>query len=141
MAQRTILSLDIGHVRTGVARAFIGVNIASPMQTISNTDNLAKAIQELVVSENAAALVVGLPRNLNGDDTMQTEYVRNQVDKIKPLVSIPIYFTDEALTSHKAEKELADRKKPYSKEDIDMLSATYILEDFLLEHAGDIANV
>jgi RNase H-fold protein (predicted Holliday junction resolvase) len=41
---------------------------------------------------------------------------------------------DEAVTSTRAEAELQSRRKPYAKEDIDMLSAVYILEDFLREH-------
>jgi RNase H-fold protein (predicted Holliday junction resolvase) len=43
---------------------------------------------------------------------------------------------DEAATSRQAESELQARGKPYSKEDIDALSATYILEDFISEQVN-----
>jgi RNase H-fold protein (predicted Holliday junction resolvase) len=47
---------------------------------------------------------------------------------------LPISWQDEAVTSVRAEEELRARGKPYVREDIDALAATYILEDYLHEH-------
>lgn len=128
---KSILALDIGTVRTGVARANEEIGIPSPLTTIYSADTLVQSVAELVAQESAAVVVVGLPRNLNGESTGQTEYVEQQVEALRTALTIPVVCVDEAVTSRKAEAELKARKKPYVREDIDMLSATYILEDYL----------
>jgi RNase H-fold protein (predicted Holliday junction resolvase) len=54
--------------------------------------------------------------------------------ELKQHFPLPVYMQDEALTSKHAEEELQARGKLYSKEDIDALAATYILDDWLTEH-------
>ncbi len=126
-----ILGLDIGSVRVGLAKSLWPGGIPSPYMTIKNDDAFMTNLLDIVNKENIVMLIAGQPRNLSGDDTKQTDKVRAVVERIKTHISIPIYYQDEALTSVKAEKELNDRKKPYNKEDVDALSATYILEDFM----------
>lgn len=130
----SIMALDIGTQRTGVALANTIAGIASPLLTLSQPNALVEEVTELIRKYDVATLVVGLPRTLDSKETAQTEYVRNIVRELENHTAVPIHFMDEAVTSAKAEAELQDRKKPYQKEDIDMLAATYILEDFLREH-------
>ncbi|HSX32031.1 MAG TPA: Holliday junction resolvase RuvX [Candidatus Saccharimonadales bacterium] len=134
----SILSLDVGERRIGVAVASSESRLASPLKTLLNEGDIAATIQELLVANQATALVLGLPRNLEGEDTAQTQYVRAFADRIKPIVGVPLYWQDEALTSRKAEEELTARGKPYAKADIDALSATYILEDFLRDNPAEV---
>lgn len=135
----TIVALDVGAQRIGVASANNIARIASPLATLPNTDTVAEVIAKLLTDEATIVLVVGLPRNLNGDSTAQTDAVRAFVEKLRPVVDIPIAFQDEALTSRKAEEELISRGKPFAKGDIDALAATYILEDYLQENEGAFA--
>jgi putative holliday junction resolvase len=130
----SILALDVGGQRIGVAVANIVARIANPLVTIENTADIIDVLQKLIVQERAIALVVGLPRGLSGQTTEQTNTIESFVDNLKPHVSIPIHMQDEAVTSRQAEEELKARGKPYNKGDIDALAATYILEDFLNEH-------
>jgi RNase H-fold protein (predicted Holliday junction resolvase) len=51
-------------------------------------------------------------------------------------VDLPLSWQDEAVTSAQAEAELVQRKKPYTKGDIDALAAVYILNDYLSELKG-----
>ena len=82
-------------------------------------------------------MVVGLPRNMHDQDTAQTAYVRRFAEGLRREIrTIAVEFQDEAETSRKAESELMARKKPYTKGDIDALAATYILQDYLDQHAG-----
>lgn len=134
----SILSLDIGEQRTGVALANSIARIASPLVTLNNPENLLEDVADLIKQHDVKVLVVGLPRNVSGDDTQQTTYVRERAAKIEEQTGIAVNFIDEALTSVKAENELKARKKPYQKEDIDMLAATYILEDFLHQYGGSL---
>jgi putative holliday junction resolvase len=126
-----IISLDIGTVRTGVAISRAPVHIPSPLVTIP-TNELKEKLHTLITSESVSAIVVGLPRNMSGESTQQTAYVEALIGDLE--LSVPYVFQDEAATSVKAKAELDARKKPYQKEDIDMLSAVYILEDYMQQH-------
>jgi putative Holliday junction resolvase len=130
----TILALDVGAQRIGVARANTIARIASPLVTLTNDSTTFDEITALITSEDVGALVVGLPRGLEGQETAQTQTIRDFVTELKAKTDLPVYFQDEALTSRKAEDELESRGKPFSKGDIDALAATFILEDFLQDN-------
>lgn len=125
-----ILALDPGGRRVGVAIASLAARLPAPLTTITSEDQ-AEAAAKLAREHNAAAVVVGLPRSMNGSDSAQTEEAKRFAEELGELVEVPVFLQDESVTSIRAEEELKSRGKPYSKEDIDALSATYILEDFL----------
>lgn len=127
----TILALDVGAQRIGVARANTIARIASPLTTLQHTKQVFDDIADLLRQEQADELVVGLPRGLDGQETDQTRSVRRFVEDLQQHIAMPVHFQDEALTSVKAEAELTARKKPFAKGDIDALAATYILSDYL----------
>lgn len=130
-----ILSLDVGERRVGVAIASLIAKLPRPLTTLDNTDEIWAQINALTTEHDVETIVVGLPRNLSGDDTAQTQYVRSFAEK---LADYTLVFQDEALTSQKAEKELKTRGKPFEKGDIDALAATYILEDYLTVHGATL---
>ncbi len=130
----SILALDVGARRIGVARALLSVGIANPLTTLDEPALFITDITNLVRQEEAGALVIGLPRGLDGQDTDQTRSVRDFGEQLESYVTVPVYWIDEAVTSAQAEKELEARGKAFGKGDIDALAATYILEDFLHEH-------
>ena len=139
MTINNILSLDVGEKRIGVARAGVVALLAQPQTTLLNDalvfNNIARLTEELQVSE----VIVGLPRNINDEDTEQTRYIKRFADSLKSEVdSIIIHFQDEANTSQKAKAELQERNKPYEKADIDALAATYILQDFIDTRKGSV---
>lgn len=127
----TILALDVGEVRVGVARAHAEVRIAQPLTTLQRGEKFWSELEELLAAEEAGLLVVGLPRSLDGADTGQTRTIRDFIAELKQHIGIPMETQDEALTSKKAEEELRARGKQFAKGDIDALAATYILEDYL----------
>jgi putative Holliday junction resolvase len=129
-----ILALDVGDRRIGVATANSVARIASPLTTLLRNDQTPADIARLIQREGVTALVVGLPRNLSGSHTPQTVAVEQFAATLQNVITVPLYWQDEALTSRKAEAELEARGKPYQKGDIDALSATYILEDFLRDN-------
>ncbi len=129
-----IAALDVGEARIGVAMNPPGVSIAQPFTTIDNDSKVNETIASLIRDHNVTKLVVGNPRNMQGNDTKQTRYVEDFVEKLKSNINVPVFMQDEALTSVKAEEELKDRKSPYEKGDIDSLAATYILQDYIEEN-------
>ena len=129
-----VIALDVGERRIGVALCDMKSRLPHPLSAILNGPTVAKDIQALIAEHAADALVVGLPRGLEGQETRQTAAVRLFVEvTVAPAVSVPIYWQDEAATSLQAEAELRQSGRHYKKGDVDSLSATYILEDFVRE--------
>lgn len=127
---RSLVALDVGEKRIGVAVADTEVRIAVPFTTIDVDGNEIAAINEIIVQENADTLIIGYPRNQLGESTAQTNFVEQFASKFED--SVPtIIFQDESLTSVMAEEQLKAHKKPYSKGDIDAQAASIILQDYL----------
>lgn len=131
--ETSIIALDVGTVRIGVARALSTVRIASPLTTLTNDSSVWMELHELITKEGAETVVIGIPRGLDGQETDQTRYCRQFARDLAQHSTCAIELQDEAVTSVKAEEELQQRGKPYEKSDIDALAATYILEDYLQE--------
>lgn len=133
MTSQSLVCLDVGEKRIGVAIADTAVRIAVAFDTIVvDGDELSK-IAEIVVREGAKTLVIGYPRNQQGETTAQTSYVEQFAEQLKD-VAEEIVFQDESLTSVLAENRLIDMKKPYTKGDIDAQAAAIILEDYMETH-------
>ena len=130
----SILGLDIGSVRVGVSRAVWPDGIPSRLTVLTNDLDLSLNLARLIEQENASLIVAGLPRSLEGNETNQTRATLEQIERLRVDLKVPIYLQDEAATSLKAEAELKTSGKEYAKEDIDALSAIYILDDFINEH-------
>lgn len=130
----SVIALDVGERRIGVAVADLQARFAAPLTTLQRGESTFHDIQQLADEHAAVALVVGLPRGLDGQHTAQTMAVEEFKAELDHKITLPAYWQDEAVTSRQAEEELKSRGKPYKKEDIDALSATYILEDFLRDH-------
>lgn len=136
VTHRSILALDVGGKRIGVAVASMEARLPHPLITLEWDDTFFPALQNIIESEAAGAIVVGFPRGMQGQHTAQTEAVETFTQKLREHVALPIHMQDEALTSKHAEAELRAKGRPYDKAAIDALAATYILEDFLGEHRG-----
>lgn len=134
-SKHTFLALDIGEKRIGVAQADNEVKIAFPLCTLL-VDGLEKErLREIVAEVRPSVLVVGYPRNQQGEATEQTRQVEKVAKEFESL-DIPIVFQDESLTSVLAETYLKRHNKPYTKADIDAHAAAIILGDYLEETYG-----
>ena len=130
----SLLGLDVGEKRIGVALADDAVTIAIPYVTIDVNGAEIKEIAELIVRENVQKLIIGYPRNQSGEATAQTAFVEEFSQRLKDLVP-EIIFQDESLTSVIAEERLKASGKPYQKGDIDAQAAAIILQDYLERHS------
>ncbi|OYX42965.1 Holliday junction resolvase RuvX [Candidatus Saccharibacteria bacterium 32-49-12] len=134
MSRKALISLDVGEKRIGVAIADTSVRIAIPFDTILVDGSEIHRIAEIVTTEGAEQIVVGYPRNQNGEPTLQTAYVENFAKQLADIAEI--VWRDESLTSVQAEQQLKDLGYPYSKADIDARAAAIILQDYLEENYG-----
>ena len=130
----SLMALDFGEKRVGVAVASIISRLSHPQTTLANDEHLFDTLKMMIEDLQVQTIVVGLPRNLSGNDTAQTKAVEAFIDSLKKQVSVPIETQDEAVTSVQAEAELKKRGKHYEKADIDALAAAYILEDYIQTH-------
>lgn len=131
MSKPNIISLDIGTKRVGIARSNKIAKIAEPLMTVENNKELSDKVAEIADQQDADLIVVGLPRNLDSKDTEQTKYSKKIAKKITDRTGIKIVFYDEALSSIQAEEILKSKRSPYSKSDIDAMSAAVILDNFM----------
>lgn len=132
MSQQTnIIALDVGDKRIGVARASHLARIPESLDSIENTDVVWQKLQKIMTDYNANAIVVGLPRNLDGNETQQTTKVRKFASNLQKKINLPIYLQDEALTSSMARTKLKSLKQKFTKGAVDSEAAAIILEDFL----------
>lgn len=126
----TILGLDVGEKRIGVAVADTNVRIAVPFETIEVDGNEIEAISDVYSNQKAEIIVIGYPRNQSGEPTAQTKFVEDFASKLSG-ISSKIVFQDESLTSVLAEERLASHKRPYAKGEIDAQAAAIILQDYM----------
>lgn len=132
-----IIGLDVGEKRIGVARVDSDTRIAVPVGFVVVDGSEWQEIARIARLNSTNLFVLGLPRSNEGNETKQSQYVK---DFAKKLVSnVPgakIQFQDESLTSVEAESRLKSRKKPYQRGDIDAEAAAIILQDFVEHFSG-----
>lgn len=128
----SLLGIDVGEQRVGLAIAHDGLSIAMPLTTLERRANdFWEQLLQVMKQNNIQGLVIGLPRGLEGQDTNQTEAVRQFAHELARQTSVPYHWQDEALTSVHAEEILRKQNKPYTKADIDAQAASLILTDYL----------
>lgn len=130
-ASKSVLGLDVGGKRVGVAVASLVARLPRPLMTLEQGDKFFDALAEVVGEQEAGAFVVGLPRGLDGQRTAQTDESEAFARDLEKRFGLPVHLQDEAVTTKQAEAELKARGKPYGHGDIDALAATYILQDWL----------
>jgi putative Holliday junction resolvase len=130
-----ILSIDYGKKRTGLAVTDPLQLIAGGLATVS-THELYDYLCNYVARESVERIVIGEPRQLNGQASENLQRVQQFVNrwrKAKP--EIPIEYYDERFTSVLAHQAMLDgglrKKARQDKGLVDEISATIILQDYM----------
>lgn len=131
----TLLALDVGTKRIGVAVADPTGSFALPVTVIDRTnlrDDLAK-IADLAESYLAREMVVGYPVTLSGDRGIAAEKMDRFIEQLARVFSGTIHRVDERMTTAQATKSLiaADVSRAKRKTVVDKMAAALILESFL----------
>ena len=129
------MALDVGDRRIGIAITdALGLTVQGrPTRIRTNLDDDMDHIRMLVEEDQVKELVVGHPVHMDGTPSRQTEKTEAFVRQLESVLTIPVIFWDERLTSFAAEEQLKElgldwRKR---KKHVDRLAATLILEDYL----------
>ena len=128
------IGIDLGSKRVGLALSDKMNMIASPYRTIivKNEQDLLDQLRLIIVDFKVKTIVLGLPLNMNGDDSAQTKKVR-EFKSVLSVFNLPIKFEDERLSSVSAKRSLVmqDIKTGHNKSEIDKRAAAIILQQFL----------
>ena len=138
---KRVLGLDVGDVRIGVAISDELRITARGLFTLIRT-NIKKDTQSIIdalIANDCSLIVIGLPLNLSGQDSVQTEKVREFAQKLEnklvsnALQDIEVIMYDERFTTVLAEQAMKDQgaKKDKIKESIDRQAAVVMLEDWM----------
>lgn len=130
-----ILSIDYGRKRTGIAVTDPLQIIAGGLATVS-TSELFDWLQQYVSREDVERIVIGEPRQSNGQPSENLQRVQQFVNRWrKAHPELPIDYYDERFTSVLAHQAMLDgglrKKARQDKALVDEISATIILEDYL----------
>ena len=116
-----VLGIDYGARRVGLAVSDATGLLARPLKTLDRTrlageaalvDAVLVAMAEVTSDdEPLAAIVVGLPRRLDGSPNDQTPKVEAFVTRLTGPDLVPVVLQDERLTSREAESRLAVRRR------------------------------
>jgi putative Holliday junction resolvase len=136
-----IVGLDVGERRIGVAVSDYTQTLARPVAVlrlaglqIDALDVVAIEIGRLAREEDGvAAVVIGLPRRLDGTPTEMTPRVEHFARQLESKIALPVALQDERLSSREAESRLALTDKDWRsrKARLDAAAAAVILQDYL----------
>lgn len=130
-----IMAVDFGDVRTGLAICDASRFLASGIGYISpgGIEKTAEAVAEAAREQRAAAIVVGLPVNMDGSEGARAARCRKFARLIKENAQIPVAMFDERMTTMTASRYLNETNTRGKKRKgvIDTLSAQIILQNCL----------
>ena len=122
-----ILGIDYGTKKIGFAVSDEEQKIAFPKDVQQNMFELVvDYIRALILKEDIAEIVIGLPRNFDGSDNELTKEVRAFAEHLKEYFKMTIHFEDESFTSKAVQ---SSGGAPYRKTDAS--AAALILQSFL----------
>jgi len=131
-----ILSVDFGDTRTGLAISDVSRFLASGIGYVSpgGIEKTANKVAEIAAEEKASAIVVGLPKNMDGSEGFRAARCREFAELLRVrLPDIPVAMMDERLTTVSASRYLNETgtRGAHRKGVIDTLSAQIILQNAL----------
>lgn len=130
-----ILAIDYGKKRTGIA-------VTDPLQLIAGglttveTKTLYDFLADYMAKEDVERIIVGLPKQPNGEPSENMKRVEPFVNRLRKLYpGLPIEMYDERFTSVLAHQTMLDsgigQKARRDKALVDKIAATIILEDYM----------
>jgi putative Holliday junction resolvase len=106
----SVLALDLGDVRIGVALSDPDRRVAVPIGTIhvGRPPGELKAVAALVEEHGATLVVVGLPLNMDGTRGGRAVQAEEFAAALGAVTEVPVELVDERLTTVEAERGLRE---------------------------------
>lgn len=133
-----ILAIDYGIKRTGIAVTDDFQIIASGLTTIPS-ETAITFLKDYFSKENVAKVIIGEPKQMNGQPSESTEVIEKFVSKFqKEFPEMKVERVDERFTSKMAFQTMIDsglkKKHRQNKALVDEIAATIMLQDYLLRY-------
>ena len=147
--RRSILAVDYGRARMGLAIANAETQMPQPLSTMEriNRNEDMRRLRELVREHGVKQIVVGLPLRLDGTRGEMAEEAERFAQRVRKQIGVPVEMVDERLTSWEAERLLEEvqgrfihdeklpgtkkAKKAPAKMTVDAVAAAVILKEYL----------
>lgn len=130
-----LLAIDYGWRRCGIAVTDTLRIVATGLATVP-TAQLNEYVKRYMASEQVDAIIVGLPRTVQGEESESMRYIRPGIQRLKQaLPGVKVEFFDERFTSVLAHRSMLDsgmkKMQRRDKAVVDEIAATIILNDYL----------
>ena len=130
-----LIGLDLGTKTIGVAVSDVERRIASPVETIRR-EKFTADVQKLATitkAQEAFALVIGLPLNMDGTEGPRAQATRSFVRNLDVHMKLPVIYWDERLSTAAVTRTLIEQDASRAKraEVVDRMAAAYILQGAL----------
>jgi putative holliday junction resolvase len=147
--RQSILAVDYGRARMGLAIADFETRMAQPLSTMErvNRNEDMRRLRELVREQGVKQIVVGLPLRLDGTRGEMAEEVERFAQRVRKQIGVPVEMVDERLTSWEAERLMEEvqgrfihdekltggkkSKNAQAKMTVDAVAAAVILKEYL----------
>jgi putative holliday junction resolvase len=138
------LALDWGRARIGVAASDREGLLAYPVETVPAGPDAISRVTALVAEYQPLELVLGLPRNLAGQEGPAAVAMREVAGQLAAAVpGVPLRLVDERMTTVTASRQLsgAGRNTRKQRQVIDQAAAVALLEAALQQERNTGAPV
>jgi putative holliday junction resolvase len=130
------LGVDLGASRIGIAVSDRSGTIASPLTVLQRSGSKARdhqAIARLVAEEEAEAVVVGLPINMNGTLGPAAKAAAAEAEALATVVGVPVHTVDERRSTVTADQAMiqAGMRAPARRKVVDKVAAAVLLQHWL----------
>ena len=135
------LGIDYGRKRIGLALSDATGMLARPWKTIASSGRAEQVVDQIVREvdtlrdelDGLHVIVLGYPRRLSGDPNEQTPVVEALAARLRAATPVDVVLQDERLSSHEADRLLAERERDWRKRKplLDAAAAAIILQDYL----------
>jgi putative holliday junction resolvase len=140
-APRVVLAFDFGLRRIGVACGDTVSRTAAPLDAVPVGVGGPRweVIEALLREWQPALIVVGLPYNVDGSDSVMTQAAREFANEAARRYRLQVALVDERYSSREAEARLKSarasglRRRRVAKADVDAAAACVILERWFTE--------
>jgi putative holliday junction resolvase len=131
-----VIGIDLGSKRIGVAVSDFTGSVASPLTVVHRGKSKRAdhdAIARIVREEEAEAIVVGLPLNMDGSRGSAAKAAVAEAEQISTVAGVPTHLHDERLTTVTAERALkeANMRAEDRRNVVDKVAAAVLLQSWL----------
>lgn len=131
-----VLGIDLGSKRIGIATSDRSGTIATPYTVLLRCGSMGgdhRNIAKMVMEEEAEAVIVGLPLNMDGSEGKAAQAARVEAARMATVVGVPVYVHDERLTTVEADRVLMEQKMNAQarRRVVDKVAAAVMLQSWL----------